>query len=72
MSIKYQLMFKTIGFPWKEFDTYKSENDEAMLKYYEILNTSKFSDGVRIVKIETKKSIIRSVGMQKLARRPAS
>ena len=68
MSIKYQLMFKTIGFPWKEFDTYKDENDEAMIKYYELLNRSKFSGGVKIVKIETKRTIIRAVGMQELAR----
>ena len=71
MGIKYQLMFKTVGFPWKEFDIYKSEDDATMLKYYELLGRSEFSGGVKIVKVETKKSTIREVGIQQLFRRPA-
>tara|TARA_B100000768_G_C11158945_1_gene323683 strand:- start:601 stop:783 length:183 start_codon:yes stop_codon:yes gene_type:complete len=57
-------MFKTIGFPWKEFDTYKNEDDETMLKYYERLGKLEFSGGVKIVKVETNKTIIRSAGIQ--------
>ena len=66
MSIKYQLMFKTIGFPWEEFDIYEAEDDINMLKYYELLGKSEFSGGVKIVKIETSKSIVRSAGIQGL------
>jgi hypothetical protein len=53
IKYKYELKFKTAGFPWKVFDTYKTINDLELKKYHDLLNKTKFNDGVEIIKIET-------------------
>jgi hypothetical protein len=48
----YELKFKTIGYPWKVFDTYKTINDPDLRKYHALLRKSEFNGGVKVVKIE--------------------
>ena len=58
MDTKYELRFKTIGFPWKVFDTYKTKKDPELKKYHDMLNKTKFNDGVKVIEIITTRSEI--------------
>ena len=53
MSTIYELRFKTTGFPWKVFDTYKTKEDPELKKYHDMLSKTKFNDGVKVVEIKT-------------------
>jgi len=53
IKYEYELRFKTTGFPWKVFDTYKTINDPELKKYHGMLRKTKFNNGVEIIKIET-------------------
>lgn len=53
IKYEYELRFKTKGFPWKVFDTYKTINDPELRKYHGMLNKTKFNDGVEIIKTQT-------------------
>lgn len=53
MSIRYELKFKTIGFPWRTFDTYKSKDCAKLKKYHEALSNQKFNEKVKVIEIRT-------------------
>ena len=58
VTYKYELRFKTTGFPWKVFDTYGSKDDPEIKKYADMLNKTKFNGGVKLIEIKTTRAEI--------------
>lgn len=54
----YELRFKTMGYPWKVFDTYKSKDDPQLVIYHNLLAKTKFNGGVKVVEIKTTRATI--------------
>jgi len=53
MSIKYELRFKTEGFPWQVFDTYKAKDDLELIKHYNVYSSSQIIKAVEVIEIKT-------------------
>jgi hypothetical protein len=53
MKLSYELKFKTTGFPWKTFDTYKSKDCPELKMYHQKLSNLKFNESVKVVEIKT-------------------
>ncbi len=51
-TVKYELRFKIEGFPWRTFDTYTNKSDPELIKYAAALKSTKFNNGVKLIKIE--------------------
>lgn len=52
-SIKYELRFKTKGYPFRVFDTYKAKDDPDLIKFHKAYGKSKIVEAVEVVEIKT-------------------
>jgi hypothetical protein len=50
---RQELRFRTVGFPWRVFDTYKTKEDPELKKYHDMLSNTKFNGGVKVIEIGT-------------------
>lgn len=53
MSLKYELRFKTKGYPWKVFDTYNTIDCPEMMKHYNVYKKAKIIEDVEVIEIKT-------------------
>lgn len=57
-SVRYELRFKTKGYPWKVFDTYKSKDCPELIKHHDVYSKSKIIEDVEVVEIRTTREVI--------------
>jgi len=57
-SNRYELRYKTKGYPWKVFDTYKSKDCPELIKHYSVYCKSKIIEAVEVVEIKTTREVI--------------
>jgi len=59
MSIKYELRYKTTGFPWRVFDTYKSKDDPELIKHHKVYSSSIIIEDVEVVEVKTIRTMVK-------------
>lgn len=57
-SVNYELRYKTIGFPWKLFDTYKSIDCPELIKHHGVYSKSNIIEKVEVVEVRTSRKVI--------------
>lgn len=58
MSVVYEMSFKTEGYPWRVYNTYKSRDDPKLLEAYKTYSNHRIITDVRIVEITTTRKVI--------------
>ena len=58
-SIKYELRYKTKGYSWRVFDTYKSKDDPELIHNHNVYSKSKIIVGVEVIEIKTSRTNIK-------------
>jgi len=57
-NIKYELRYKTTGFPWRVFDTYKAKDDPELIKHHKVYSSSEIIKDVQVIEVKTTRTII--------------
>ena len=57
-SVRYELRYKTNGYAWKVFDTYKSKDCPELIKHHANYRKSPIIKEVEVVEIRTSREVI--------------
>ena len=58
MLTRYEMRYKTNGYPWRVFDTYKTKDDPELIKHYRNYSKSKIIKKVEVIEIITTRNKI--------------